>query len=465
MIVLKVVSVQKYQDFVILVLENLVLGPPAVTLTIDDPEYYDKYAPGDLFDMTLVEKFQLSDPIPEPTPDPIPDPAPSPTPTPTPTPGLDPANRAWYVDSAAVDGGDGSEGAPCNSFEQVAGYWQNGNYITGELRGGDHLYIIGTFYAGQHVEGVKNMTLHLNRGTQGGTIDNPTRIIGVNAVFDGQYVAQDLVKIAALSNDPIESVVISGITVTNAVGRGMFIDDYVLNSEVKSCSFTDTRGNPSLGAGGGLTVAVLRDVRHHSINNCSFSGNYQTQSFSANNNLGGLTILSEPGADPTSSVTVINNAFNDEINAIRHKHSGNIHMSAHSNTFTNIINAFYIRALSNDIFNNIITGCTTAFYAEAESQGGNSDIQLTGNVVNAMKFLDTGNSQTTFARRIAIAENDYIGPPTPSILLGQWSSNKYNLADFVSNGGNTFTTSEPVIVHEGVTLNFADVMHPTDQIV
>ncbi|MHC4738478.1 MAG: hypothetical protein ACYS9Y_06205, partial [Planctomycetota bacterium] len=180
-----------------------------------------------------------------------------------------PGKTNWYVDANAPDGGDGSYANPYNSFEQVVG-WMNGtNYVTGLIRGGDYLYVKGTFSASNHVEGTNNMDVHIGRAIQAGTLAQPTVIkswLGSpRAVFDSEYLKNDIIKLRALSLGG--QFIIQNIEVKRANGRGIYVGENVAGCEVITVVIRDGHGDGIVGTGGGILFRLNEGEPHYVMRN------------------------------------------------------------------------------------------------------------------------------------------------------------------------------------------------------
>lgn len=372
-------------------------------------------------------------------------------------------NRCWYVDAAAVDGGDGSHGNPYNSFERVAGYWSGPNYMAGLVRGGDYIYVKGTFSASRHVEGVRNMDLNLGRGVQGGTKERPTVIKSwrgqARAVFDGEYIKKDLIRVSALGNDPFGAVVIQNIELTRADGRGIIVNQHVKYAEIHNIYVHDTFGDNNIGTGGGIALFMRDNLHEYVVRNCVFHGNRRNQTANSNN-VGGLSIISEAAAETGSKVTIYESIFSDEVGAIRHKHSGNIEMEAYHNIIYDSRHAFYVRAYRrNDIHHNVIFDVETAFFLSAENQQGDALINIYNNTVyNARDLVDTGFDTSSFARAVHVSENIFYNPAATSpIVLGRYAGTAFDRTGWTSRDNLFFIdpNSSSVVIHLGTPFSFA----------
>lgn len=360
--------------------------------------------------------------------------------------------RCWYVDAQAAGGGDGSFSAPFNSFEAVVGYMEGEDYKPGLLQGGDHLYVRGTF---------RGPVIHIARGPQAGTPDNPTVIKSwrgtSRAVFDGEHSRSDLITVRALSDAPVRGVLIRNIEVKNAAGRGIFIGENVEKAIVEGVVVHDGIGDGFSGVGGGVSLTMVSQLHDFTVRNSLFINN-RVNPEGGENNIGGLSILSEPEAKNGSIVRVFDNTFRAEHIAVRHKHSGNIRMHARGNLITDSEVGFYVRAFESEIESNQLINVGTAFMLVAENQNGNTLARIRGNdVLESEVLLDTGFDGTGFQRRIEFVDNYYSStlPVDGIIRLGRYASNEFNTG-FWNSSGNTFAfdpAASTFLYVEGVPFN------------
>lgn len=394
--------------------------------------------------------------------------------------GVAAGNKCWYVDASAADGGNGSFDRPYNSFEAVIGYrHSNGNYVAGLIQGGDHLYITGEFKASLHVaDGVKSMRLVVGRGVQGGTIANPTVIKSYpgrsRAVFDGEFrdwgVSEDtpgVIDISALSSEKLESIIIQNIEVKNAKGVGVSIKENVIHAELASLVVHDTAIITGASSSGGVYFRMTDSLHDYILRNSYIYSNHRNTNGvgfyqQANNNIGGVNVLNQSGALDGSKVTIYGNIIQDEIDAIRHKHSGGIITEAYSNLIYDSIFAFYIRGYKNNLLHhNLIIDADAALYAEAENQTGDMMIRYYNNtMIDVGALINTGNSSTSYKREINIHDNILSSDRDASVLvLGFNTTDVYNINDWSSHHNlYDYTGSAVFMRHEGVELSFEDAM-------
>lgn len=363
-------------------------------------------------------------------------------------------NRCWYVDSNASEGGSGSYQSPYNSFETVVGWSSpDSSYYPGLIRGGDVLYVKGTFRGSQNVEGTNNTVIRLGRSIQGGTIDKPTIIKSwrgnPRAVFDGEFLKGDLITVYAFEAAPFGAIKIQNIEVKrssaenpelNFNSRGIYISEWVQNAELVSLYIHDNQGNGIEGTGGGIMLRMTNGITNYSVHNCLFHSNYQNR-VGGDGNIGGLSILSEGSASNSSVVNIYDNIFYDEINAIRHKHSGNIRMNAFNNQISDSSAAFYLRSFYyNDIHHNIIKNVPSAFLIISEAQQGNFYAHMHHNTVygtqQAFSFDRDNVSGTSFTRKLDVFDNIFTFVPGTdgALVLGRWSMDAVDMGCW--NGGN-----------------------------
>ncbi|MCB0343586.1 MAG: hypothetical protein KDD66_00640 [Bdellovibrionales bacterium] len=352
-----------------------------------------------------------------------------------------PNGQCWYVDAQAPSGGNGTYSAPYNSFEKVVGYMDAGNdYHSGLIKGGDYLYVRGTF-------GAEAGQLHLGRGFQGGTPSNPTVIKSwrgfPRAVFDGGHSRSDLIVVRALSDDLSRGVVIRNVEITRAAGRGIYVDENVEHVVIEGVVAHDGLGDGFSGVGGGVLLSMVSASHDFTVRNSLFFNN-RVDPKGGENNIGGLSILSEPEAKNGSIVRVYNNTFRDEHIAVRHKHSGRIKMHASGNLISDSDIGFYVRALDNEIDNNQLVRVGTAFMLVAENQKGDAYANIHDNdVLDSLVLLDTGYDSTGFERRVDFTNNFYSSSRSVDgiIQLGRYGSNEFD-TDYWNSAGNTFEFDE-----------------------
>jgi hypothetical protein len=373
-------------------------------------------------------------------------------------------NKCHWVWSEAPSGGDGSFERPYNGFEAVAGYVDNqGGYVTGRIRGGDFLYVRGVFKASAHVEGVHNTSVELARVSQSGTPDRPTVIKSwrghPRAVFDGEYRRLDLVTVRGLSTSVFDAVRIQNVEVTRAQGRGVNINEWVLNADIAGVFVHDGMGDGILGTGGGILLRQTNALHRHTVRNSVFYGNRRNQN-GGDNNVGGISILSESSAETGSTVELFGNLISDEVNAVRHKHSGNVRTHAYANVISSSTNAFYLRAYAdNDLHHNVIQNVDTVFQCVAENQNGDFRGRFYNNtVVGSRGLVDTGFNTTAFLRAIELHDNIFLNLPAGDAVLslGRFSSNVFSLNGW-SSGGNLYHVNPSVpgfLYHQGTPRSF-----------
>ena len=379
-----------------------------------------------------------------------------------------PMRRSCYwVDAHAPEGGIGTFEKPFNSFEKVAGYMtEAGDYVPGLIQGGDYLYVKGTFAASQHKEETNSMRIRLERGYMGGTVLQPTVIKSwrgsPRAVFDGEDQMSDLIKIRGTTSVPFGAIRIQNIETTRAYDWGINIDEGVAAAELVSIEAHDTVGNGISGYSGGIFMKIT-DLQHdYRLHNCLVYNNKRNQ-VGGDNNIGGISILSEPSAQDGAKITLFGNVIHDEVNAIRHKHSGNMTMIAYDNLIYNSLNAFHLRGYNNRISHNLIVDNRVGFFFDPANQPADWNTQIHNNSIyntpTAVSFLA---GDTTHRRLINFSSNIFYSDVTSPgiILLGRWSNEYFNINDWESNY-NLFdlaTSPSYFLYHQNVGKSFSGAM-------
>ncbi len=395
-------------------------------------------------------------------------------PAPQPFRPLPTGNRGWYVDAGAPEGGDGSSARPFNSFEAVCGWTgPNGTTGAGSIRGGDHLYLAGEFLgssqpwsAGPNGDRIndfrtKNLTIILFAQANG-TPDRPTLITTwpgrTRAVLNGEHVLRNLIQLRRATGVRIE-----GLEIKNSASRGIQVAEYTAWSEVVNCEVHHTTGDGILGTGGGINFTLTSGTlgHDHTLRNCVFYANHQNQ-VGGDNNVGGISILSEGSARSGSIIRIYDNIVYDERRAIRHKHSGNIRMEAHHNLIHSSLTGFYLRAFhDNQIHHNLVLDCTQAFQLEKENlQGAFSATIHHNTLVGCAGAVGYTHDSMPYPMRCAFTDNLIANPSATEVLvLGRWTSSLYDLADW-SSARNLFqhANAATFLWHQGVSRNFPDAM-------
>ena len=393
---------------------------------------------------------------------------------PAPSIPLQAGNRAWYVDAAAPDGGDGSQARPFNSFEAVCG-WTGpaGTTGGGSIRGGDHLYLAGEFMGsrqpfstgpnGERINDyrTKNLTIILFAQANG-TPNRPTLITTwpgrPRAVLNGEHVLIDLIQLRRATGIRIDS-----LEVKNAASRGIQIAEYTAWAEVVNCEMHHTKGDGIMGTGGGVnfTMASGTLVNDYTIRNCVFYANHQNQ-VGGDNNVGGISILSEGSARSGSIIRIFDNIVFDEKRAIRHKHSGNIRMEAHHNLIHNSLTGFYLRAFhDNQIHHNLVLNCTEGIMLEKENLQGDFSATIHHNtLVGCTGAVGYTHDSMPYHMRCAYTDNLFANSSAAEVLvLGRWTSSLYDIADW-SSARNLYqhANAGTFLWHQSVSRAFAEAM-------
>ncbi len=385
---------------------------------------------------------------------------------PAPSTPLQAGNRAWYVDAAAPDGGDGSVTRPFNSFEAVCGWTgPRGTGGGGLLRGGDHLYLTGEFKASVQPDPAqfqtKNMTIIL-WGNASGTPAQPTLITTwpgrPRAVLNGEHLLLDLIQLRWATG-----VRIDGLEVKNAAARGIQIAEYTAWAEVVNCEVHHTKGDGIMGVGGGINFTMTSGTLGHdyTIRNCLFYANHQDQ-VGGDGNVGGISILSEDRARSGSIIRIFDNIVFDEKKAIRHKHSGNIRMEAHHNLIHSSQTGFYLRAFyDNQIHHNLVLDCTEGFMLEKENLKGDFSATIHHNtLVGCTGGMIYTHDSMPYHMRCGFTDNLFANSEATEVLvLGRWTSSLYDIADW-SSARNLYqhANAATFLWHRNVSRAFADAM-------
>ncbi|NKB37608.1 MAG: hypothetical protein GKR93_10625 [Gammaproteobacteria bacterium] len=367
-------------------------------------------------------------------------------------------NTCWYVDAAAPDGGDGSFTSPYNTFDVLVGYEKSGSYHTGQVNGGDYIYLTGTF---------KSKEMIFGRGTQGGSYAEPTVIKSyrgqARAVFDGEFQTTPI-TIRANGSIRNEGIVVQNIEIKNAKGRGISVEELVANVTIAGVEIHDTAIVPGSSTSGAIQFRQTDSVHNHSLCNSLIYANHRNSNgvgfFTAiNNNIGGIGILSETSALDGSKVTIKGNTIHDEIYSIRHKHSGNIITEVYSNYLSDSYNGFYLRAYKDNIIHhNVMYDMeVAAVKIEQENQNGDMNLSFYNNtVMDAKSMIRTGNDNTAYAHNVSSYNNIFYNTATVTpYSLGPYASVNFPLTGW-SSSNNLYYTASTVkfLVHQGVNYGF-----------
>ncbi len=380
-----------------------------------------------------------------------------------------PGKRAWYVDADAPEGGDGSYGAPFNSFEVVAGRVEGGSYYSGLISGGDYLYLKGTFRGSRHDPVARSMQVRLERGFQGGTAAQPTVIKSYRgtprAVLDGEWLLDDLLVIRGSAATPFGGVRIENIEVTRQVRTGVTIDEFVVDAEVVGLLGHDGIGDGNSGISGAVMFMMRDSLHRFRLRNCLIHDDdvLPVGPRGSINNIGGVCVLAEPSALDGSTITISNNVIHHEHIAIRHKHSGNVTMEATGNVIHDVDIGFYLRSHVNDIHHNVLYDAGDAFVLESENQTGDEDARIHHNTVHGcVRMLATSVEPTSYARGAHLHDNLFANPLAGDgiLTLGPYASSTYDLVDWTSDHNVfDFDLSTPrFLVHRGVPMPFGTAM-------
>jgi len=344
-----------------------------------------------------------------------------------------PGKTNWYVDADAPDGGDGSYANPYNSFEQVVGSNASG-YVTGQIRGGDYLYVKGTFSASNHVEGSNNMDIHIGRAIQAGTAAEPTVIkswLGSpRAVFDGENSKTDLIQIRALSGGG--HFIIQNIEAKRGRDRAIGIKDNIASCEIVSVVVHDTLDIGITGEGGGILFCLRAGQPHFILRNSLIYNNGMYPS--------GIRLLSEPTVQTGAYINIYENEFYNEDVAIRHKHSGNMICRVYNNIIHDSDMAISVRGYNgNYIHHNIMYNLDLAVEHYQASQQADSYTEFYNNTLyNVVKIWQLGLGQTpnNYRRDFNVHDNIYYNDVEASdwvIELGRYSGDEYPIEQWESS--------------------------------
>lgn len=377
-------------------------------------------------------------------------------------------SRCWWVDADAPAGGNGSYASPYNSFETVVGYTNpaTASYVAGQISDGDYLYVKGTFSMASYDEIRHKTTIAFGRPSQLGSVSNPTVIKSwrgtARAVFDGEYVRRDLISVNSNALVADAAVKIQNVEVTRADGRGIAILENINSAEVINVVVHHTRGNGD-GTLGGIYFRMNEGTPQYVLRNSLIYSNDQNP-LGGWTNRGGISILSEGSVGDGSTITIHDNEIYNEMNAIRHKHSGNITFEAYNNLIHDSFSGFYLRAYySNLIHHNVIYNVNFGVLSVAENQQGDSNAEIYHNTFyNSLVTVNTGTDITSYARNINFHDNIsyYPGTTDGMIHLGRWNSNPFDINGWAS-ANNIFYSASPgttFLYHQGTPYNFTNGM-------
>lgn len=393
-------------------------------------------------------------------------------------------NRCWWVDGNAADSptADGTFNDPYNSFEIVTGYRSSSTFTAGQMTGGDHIYVTGTFDMNNHViNGGKSIQLYLGRPEQGGTAENPTVIKSykgqARAVFDGDFLTgiantegdqAGLIVVQTSSNTPIDHVLIQNVEVKNADGLGINIGERALTVTIESVIVHDTALRLGSANSGGIKLTLKQNSPLMTVKNSLLYGNYRNPGgadffSSSNNNYGGINILGGNDSEDESKVIIKDNIILDEYYSIRHKKSANIESEIETNIIDTARVAFYARSYKSNIFrHNLVRNISTpAVVIDAENQNGDLCIGIYNNtVVDSQRLVDTGF--TDMGGRLLFVFNNIFSSSTerfPIALSKDSSDDPYDIGQWTSSH-NIFNVSGTTILKNlGTEYNFDESMN------
>ncbi len=378
---------------------------------------------------------------------------------PAPSLPLQSGNRAWYIDAAAPDGGDGSQARPYNTFEAVIGGPVGGNYVQGPLRGGDHVYLTGEFLGGTEAR----KRIEIARATQGGTASNPTLITAwpgrTRPVLNGQGTGELGIILRNCSGLRIESLEIkqfsrSGLRAFDTPSNA-FLE--IVNCEVHhNCA--DVRNDGS---------GIAAGIGFHASSNCAWTVRnnvvYANQPFPA----AGIMVLTE-GSMSGGLVDIHSNIVFDSNQAIAHKHSGGVPISSHHNMIHGSQQGFYLRAFrDNQIHHNLVLNCELAVVGSRENMQESQHSTLHHNT-----FVHSGAALTLhepyssypagrpYVDHYAYVDNIHVDSRSSVVLgLGHNSNEAFSLANW-SSGRNIFqhASGANFLINQGRAYAFAAAM-------
>ena len=351
-------------------------------------------------------------------------------------------NRCWYVDAGSnASNPDGSFASPYNNFQQV---------FSSGFKGGDYLYVKGSFGA--------DKALTIPSGIIGGSESNPTVIKSYRgsprAVFNGEYSVPPIDI-----EGGIEAIVIQNIEVKNGNGINIHLGDNINNATVVGVLVHDAQIMAGWSSTGGLDFRLTGSLRNYTVCQSEFYNN-GINSDLGNVNAGGINILSEMGASTGSSVIIKNNIIHDEINAIRHKHSGNIITNIFNNYIYSNRMGVRVASLETNIHHNVFYDTRVALVYWNENVTADREINFYNNtIVNSTALLDTGAENTSFRSIINLYNNIYSTDKSyKTLILGNYSSLTYSLDDFTSSYNIFNSTPSGFLIHDGVSTNYDNAM-------
>jgi len=370
-------------------------------------------------------------------------------------------NRCWYVYSQASSGGDGSFGSPFRSFEEVAGYEVNNDYTPGLLRGGDYLYVRGTFSASNHNPRSSSQKILLARPSQGGSLSRPTIIKSwrgfPRAVFDGEYQYIDMIGVRGLGGNQA-AVRIQNIEFTRGLGRAISVADGVGHADLIGIVGHKTQGNGIMGTGGVVNFDMRQGVTNFSVMNSLFYQN-NINPTGHPNNIGAVGITSEKTAEDGSNIEVAFNVFQNEENAIRQKHSGNIRMEAHNNKISDCVAGFHLRAFENQVRSNLIENVKVAFRISEGNTNGDTLDNISSNEINNARHFITKIANTDFIHEYRVFDNTFTSDNAGIVFnMGEFSNIDFN-PEYWQSARNVFNVnSSTFLIIKGKKYDFSSAM-------
>ena len=372
---------------------------------------------------------------------------------------LEADKRGWYIDAAAPDGGDGSQARPYNNFETVIGVVRGTDYFTGQMRGGDHVYLTGEFLGGTDAR----KRIEIARAIQGGRAANPTLITAwpgrTRPVLNGQGTGELGIILRNCSGLRIESLEIKQFSRSGVRAFDTPADAFleIVNCEVHHNCW-DVRNDGS---------GIASGIGFHASSNCAWTVRnnvvYANQPFPA----AGIMVLTE-GSMSGGLVDIHSNIVFDSNQAIAHKHSGGVPISAHHNLIQGSQQGFYIRAFrDNQIHHNLVLTCGLGAVGSRENMQESQHTTLHHNTfVNSGAALTLHEPYSSYPAGRAYVDyytyddNIHVDSRGSVVLgLGHNSTEAFNLANW-SSSRNLFQHANAAnfLVNQGRAYAFAAAM-------